>query len=332
MPGGAVGFCCGDDGRDEDIVAKHILTFTAIGLVLLRPLVIERTADADTRVVGLAGSGVDIGHELIAQVTHIEQQREVVVFPDAALVACLAGSVSAEDGREGAILQPSQHQLGVLVAYLQVSANVVSPVAEAHVGGCGGEIRLEGQRTEGAVGVAREADGIAMAAQSAPSVEDKGSTVSTVQAHVIVEDVVAPECLSKAVGIVAGEVLLPVKPPEIHALLLSLANDILEHGAIESRILQFPGHTSILAESCSSANLSIMVLIAGHTVGRVQVERHLQPLVVHPVEQALRVGYEAFVPRPSRPAVQMPVHIHNHHVDGNVVASYLVGQVQEVLL
>ena len=82
-----------------------------------------------------------------------------------------------------------------------------------------------------------------MAAQSTPTVEDKRTAVFAVQQHVVEEHVVAPECLRQALGVVAGEVLLPVNPPEVHSLLLTLTNDVVEHRAVERRVFQHPGHT-----------------------------------------------------------------------------------------
>ena len=321
------------DGRYQDIVAKHILTLLAVGLVLLGPLVVERAADADTCVVGLPGSGVDIRHQLVAQVAGLQHQGEVTVFPDAALIAPLAGTMGTEDGREDAELQPAQHQFGVRVAYLQVAAQVVTPVAKAYIRGCGGEVRLEGQRAEGAVGVARESDGVAVRAQSAPAVEDERTAVSAVQPHVVIEDVVAPERLAQPLYIIRGEVLLPVYPPEVHSLAFTFTDDMFEHGAVERRVLQHPGYTGGAGIHVHVyTNIVEVILIVGYAVGRVQVERHLQSLVVHPADESFGVRYDALVPCPSCPSVQVPVHVHDHHVDGYVVLLYLVHQVQEVLL
>ena len=76
-----------------------------------------------------------------------------------------------------------------------------------------------------------------MAAQSTPAVEDERTTFWAVQTHVVIEHVVAPEGLSQPIDIVAGEILLPVEPPEVDALALTIADDAFEHGAIESGIL-----------------------------------------------------------------------------------------------
>ena len=106
-----------------------------------------------------------------------------------------------------------------------MATEVVPPIAEAHVRGRGGEIGLERQRTERGIGVAREAYRIAVASQSAPTVEDEGAALGAVVAHVVKEHMVAPEGLAQSIGIVTGEVLLPVNPPEVDALLLPLVDD-----------------------------------------------------------------------------------------------------------
>ena len=104
--------------RHKDVVTEHILTLLTVGFVLLRPLVIERTADAYASVVGLACSSIDVGHQLITQVYALQHLGEVLVFPNAAFVAFLIGSMGTEDGREHTELQPAQHQLGVCGSYL----------------------------------------------------------------------------------------------------------------------------------------------------------------------------------------------------------------------
>ena len=172
-----------------------------------------------------------------------------------------------------------------------------------------------------------------MRAQSAPAVEDERAALRTVQAHVVEEHMVAPEGLTQSTDEVAGEVLLPVKPPEVDALLLALTNDVAKHGAIEGRVFQLPGHAvGAHGHAHVGAHLIEVVLMSAHAVGGMQVQRHLQALLVHPAYESVRVGYELLVPCPARPAIEMPVHVENHHVEGDVVLPNLVGQVDEVLL
>ena len=172
-----------------------------------------------------------------------------------------------------------------------------------------------------------------MRAQSTPAVEDEGATVRTVLTHIVIEHVVAPEGLAQSVEIVAGQVLLPVEPPEVDTLALTIADDVLEHSTVEGRVFQLPGHAVGRGrKSHIVANLCEMLLIAGHAVGRMEVQTDLQSLLVHPAEQSLRIGYQILVPGPTRPTIQVPVHIHNHHVDGDIVLLDFVGQVHKVTL
>ena len=336
QPGAAAGLAIGS-GRShnrshENIVAKHILVFEEVGIVGLGPLVVEGTAEAHTRVVGLTGSGIDVRHQRIAQSDGFEQQGEVLVFPDAALYAGPVGGMGAEDGCEHAILHPSQINLGIVAAGLLVAAQVVSPIAESHIRCRGGEVRLPGQCAVGGERVAREAYRITVAAESSPAVEDERTMVGTVQAHVVVEHVVAPECLRQSLHIFAGEVLLPVNPPEVHSLLLAGTDDGVEHIVIELGVAQIPGHHLRRGvEPHGVAQFGEIVLVVVNTVGRMEVERHLQSLLVHPVDESLGVGNGGAVPGPAGPALRVPVHIEYHHVHGYLVALHIVHNLHELV-
>ena len=136
----------------------------------------------------------------------------------------------AEDGLEDAELHPSQHEfrVGADIIGLQISAAVVSPIAEADVGSCGCDVALELQGAVCGEGVAREADGVAVASHSAPTMEDDGASVCSVEPHVVVEDVVEPKCLAESSDVAACEVFLPVEPPEVDALPFPDAHQVLE--------------------------------------------------------------------------------------------------------
>ena len=152
--------------------------------------------------------------------------------------------------------------------------------------------------------------------------------------HVVVEHVVAPERLAESVHARVGKILLPVQPPEVHPVLLPVVYDVLEHVLVEKRILQLPWHNlcgrrihaHVLREEAE------VLLIAVHSVGRMQVHRHLQSLSVHPSEQSLRVGNKFLVPCPACPALRMPVHVQNHNIYRNVVFLYVCDDIHEVLL
>ena len=171
-----------------------------------------------------------------------------------------------------------------------------------------------------------------MAAHAAPTVEDHRAAIGALFAHVAKEDVVAPERLAQSSDVVARQVLLPVDPPEVDALRFALADDVLEHRAIERRVFQHPRHALAEGDVHVGGYLVVVVLIRRYAVGRMQVERNLQPLLVHPSDESGGVGDDALVPCPARPSVEVPVHIHDHHVDGYVVLLDFVGQVDKLLL
>ncbi len=82
------------------------------------------------------------------------------------------GAVQSENGAEHTKLHPAGEQFRLFHA-AHMPANVVAPPAIIHIGGGGGEVRLEGERIPGDVGVAGETDWVAMVAEAAPSGEDK---------------------------------------------------------------------------------------------------------------------------------------------------------------
>ena len=298
---------------------------------MLGPVVVERPADGDARVVSLSAGGVDIGHQSVAQLHRLEQQGEVAVLPDAALDVGLIGGVGAEDGGKHAELHPAQVEFGIVRTVLHVAAQVVTPVAEAHVGGRCREVGLPGQRGEIAVGIAREAYRVAVATQSAPAVVDERTAVGAVQPHVVVEHVVAPERLAQSLEELAREVLLPVNPPEVHSLTLAGTQDAIEHGVIELPVAQVPGHAlHVLAQAHVLAHVVEEVLIVVYTVGRMQVQRHLQPFLMHEVDESLGVGNDRAVPGPARPALGVPVHVEYHHVHRNLVLPDVGGNLLEL--
>ena len=108
-----------------------------------------------------------------------------------------------------------------------------------------------------------------MTAQSAPAVEDERTMIRTVQAHVVVEHMVAPECLSQSLHVLACQVLLPVEPPEVHALFLTGTDDAVEHIVIELRITQIPGYNlNCRVESHIVTQFGKIILIVVNTIGR----------------------------------------------------------------
>ena len=240
--------------------------------------------------------------------------------------------MGTEDRREHTVLHPAQVDLRIVAARLLVSAQVVSPVAEAHVRGCGSEIGLPGQGAIGGERVAGEADGVAVTAQSAPAVEYQRAMVGTVHSHVVIEHMVAPEGLAESLHIFAGEVLLPVQPPEVHTLLFTGTDDAVEHIVVELGVAEVPGHhLRVLGHAHVVTQLSEEVLIVVHTVCRMEVQRYFQTVLMHPVDESNGVGDGGGVPCPACPALRVPVHVEDHHVHGNLVALHVVHNLHELV-
>ena len=240
--------------------------------------------------------------------------------------------MGAEDGGEHAELHPAQIEFGIVAVFLLMAAEVVSPIAETHIRCCSCKIRLPGQSGEVGERVAREADGIAMAAQSAPAVEDEGPAVGAVQSHVVVEDMIAPESLAQSFDILTREILLPVDPPEVDTLCLACAQDSIKHSMIETLVAQVPRyhlcrgiHTHIVA------HLGKEVFIVVDTVGGMEVEGHAQSVVVHKLDESLWIGNGCAVPCPAGPALCVPVHVEDHHVHRNLVALHVVDNLHKLV-
>ena len=154
--------------------------------------------------------------------------------PEPLLHCPVLGGVGLEDRGEHAALDPSGIELRVSALHtlrLHVAAYVVAPVAVSYVGRSSCEPRQVAEHLPGRIGITREADLIAVAADSSPSVIDYWTAGVDALAlalayHVIEEGVVQPECIAQVRNIFAEFPLLPVKPPEID----SLAFERTDHG------------------------------------------------------------------------------------------------------
>ena len=79
-----------------------------------------------------------------------------------------------------------------------------------------------------------------MASQSAPTVEDNRTSIRTVQAHIVIENMVTPKGFTQSGNARIGEILLPIKPPEVDTLCFTTAKNITKHHLIERTVLQLP--------------------------------------------------------------------------------------------
>ena len=226
------------DRGGEDVVSEHELLPPGVGVLLFGIVIVERAAHADTRIVCLAGSVIDIGGESVAQ---FHRRLQVVVMggelPDAALEQFARAAVGLENGGEDSVLHPAgvDFGIGALPFDSVVAADVVSPVSVAHVGGGEGEVHQVAQHLPGGIGVAAESELVAVASEAAPSVVDEGPGSVVAEgfraADLIVEEgVIDPEGVVEFGHVAALAPLLPVEPPEVHSLGLQGVNHRIEVG------------------------------------------------------------------------------------------------------
>ena len=186
--------------------------------------------------------------------------------------------MEAQAWAERAKLDPTSEKLPIHRA--EVAADVVTPPAEAHVGGGGGEVRQRGQCRPAAECIAAEADRIAMIPEAAPAAEDQralapASRVGEVQ---MVEpgERIHP-------GEVAACALLPVDPPEIDALLFKRVMQQREVVLGKLAVGDAKGNGSAIACGHAERGREFRVggLVRMHAVGGMQIQRDAQSASMH---------------------------------------------------
>ena len=209
----------------------------------------------------------------------------------------------------------------------------MSPVTKAYIRCRSGKIRLEGQRTECRISIAREADRITMASQSAPAVEDNRTSIRAVQAHIVIENMVAPKGFTKPWHTRIDEILLPVEPPEVYPLCFTMAQNVLKHHLIKRSVFQFPGYIGCRIGQMQVTNhITKIFLIAVNAIGWVQIQPYFQMAPVHKIDEFLRLWNNRLVPCPAGPSLRMPVHVEYHHVKRNIVLLDFGGNIHKILL
>ena len=137
--------------------------------------------------------------------------------------------------------------------------------------------------------------------------------------------------------------LLPVHPPEVHAVLLIGEVQHLEVGLEELRIQAVEGNSLAGGgiHTHGPGHGLVLGLIAAHARGGVQVQRSAKAPVVQAAEEPPVVREQLLVPGVARPALtigavlaagQVPVHVHNTHAQGDILVLELIHQRQILLL
>ncbi len=200
------------------------------------------------------------------------------------------------------------------------------------------------------MGVAGEANLIAVAAQTTPSVVNHRTAVGTVLVHFIKEHMVAPEGLTQVGSMLAGKPLLPIEPPEVHALFLFGTDNGVEKCLGEIGAVEYPLDTlrTVLGLHIFAAEHQVHVaevfgrLIFLNTVGRMQIQCCTQARLVNVGQQPFAVGNQVGIPRPAGPAayafrqaafvtVPVPVHVQNKHIGGNSVGFQIFDKTAEFI-
>ena len=173
---------------------------------------------------------------------------------------------------------------------------------------------------------------------------DDGAQLGTVLLHILEESVVAPECLAQSPGafrwrvvlllpvLADSKCLLPVKPPEIDALLLVRTDDVLEESLHKVVVLHLPQYRFSGRVAQVGSQRAVAVLMGSHAVGGVQVEGGLQAVTVDEVDESPGIGDAAGVPAPARPAALVPVHVHDEHVHRDILALRIAHNLLELRL
>ncbi len=137
--------------------------------------------------------------------------------------------------------------------------------------------------------------------------------------------------------------LLPVQPPEIHALLFQgVVRVVIESvqvlfvAGVERQRLLRGG-----IRSHGFHEIGVHLFVRLHAVGRMVVQRHVEPLLMEPLEKPFRIGDESPVPRVAGPylapagragqARDVPVHIHDDDIEREIVLAVPFYDIPKIL-
>ena len=102
--------------------------------------------------------------------------------------------------------------------------------------------------------------------------------------------------------------LLPIEPPEADAPFLHRTELRVEPSGHKLFVARIPGDILVLrgVHAHPFRHLRVELLVMFDTVGRVQIERGMQPLIAQPLQKSLRRGKQPAVPGISRPSAFAP--------------------------
>ncbi len=120
----------------KDIVTEHILLLPCVGIVILRIIIIHRTAHGNSCIICLTGSIVDVRRKGITEFKGILHISIVLrEHPESSLNDVGACAMSLEQWREHSVLKPSCIKLGIrkVLRPLHMASQVMAPVSIADI-------------------------------------------------------------------------------------------------------------------------------------------------------------------------------------------------------
>ena len=312
----------GCDRGDQQLPAEDVLVpLGGVGRPVVRPIVVCGIEHRPALFAALDVPGVQPRQQRVAEAQPPLHDRAIGlrIGPGRLVHKFAVAGVQPHDRRKHAELQPADLQFPVPHAQ-HVAADIVAPPAIADVRRRGGEIRLEGQAVPGDEGIAREAHRIAVAAGA--GVAGEGQPRVAPSGGIQVARVVQHEQRVDARH-AAAALLLPVDPPEVHALFL----EVVQHRPFKGG--QIPGAARVEGDRLAAVGIDahlpghrrVQLLEGPKAVGGMVVQRDLQAPVVQPLQEPRRVREHRFIPGIARPAGavlrfdvgDVPVHVQHRH-------------------
>ena len=321
------------DGSTENQVAEEELARVVVGGFDVGLLDVETAVEWQHVGMALPHTAINIRHQARAQMIDAPHGPLLPFAPQpgATVELVVADGVNAQGGVEQTELRPARVELGV--GAVVESADVMCPEKTAGVAAGRREVDLEAQYVPVAHRVARELDGMAVVAPSAPAGE--ALSAQAVASRVVVVELIEPGDVASRRAAHGGVkvVLLPVLPPESHADGVAPAVGVLQEGAHVATVAGVEnGYTGARRVDTEVADEGVEhVLMRADAIVRMVVEGDVNLFVAEILNQARGVGDELAVPAVAGPAARegvsrarsgvlaVPVHVEYKHIHGEVV-------------
>ena len=236
-------------------------------------------------------------------------------------------------------LHPACVHLGVnTVNTAPMSADIMTPVAIEHIRSSAIEIRLEIERIPRNHGIAREANLIAMVAESAPAVINHGALIGVIL-HIREEASAHPPCIFQLSHFFIVDALLPVEPPKVDAVVHHRVKNHIEHSSHEFLVAREPIYALFRGRvhAHNACHFRIFLFIPIHAACRMHIQRNFQVIFLQVLEQSAIVGEKLFVPCPAGPASTItfhivPVHINHEHIERETIVVQVFHQIAQFFI